>query len=314
MVRDPANGHISTGPTPYVAPLQGSVGILSTSATGLQRVDCLLAQEAVAVSQAILVHPDDLRSGAGGSEMQAGLRVLQSDPSTEVVVLIAAEAAHDAAEQILAQVGESQKPTVVCFLGTDQRLLWKAGAIPAARLDEAALRAAAWVRGRDQALISSSLEEEDEELALRATGLRARIGAGRQLLTGFFVSAILLAEAKLMVIEVVGEASGHLWQVPDRETQIHRLRDACADPRVVIVLLDTHPIPETDLALSSEVANGLRRHSGDLLVITHIACNAEDPQYQAEAATIWRGSGAILASSNAAAARLAGMVLVGQKG
>jgi len=74
----------------------------------------------------------------------------------------------------------------VCLLGGDPRPIWKAGAIPAARLDEAAMRAAAWARGWDQALVSSRLEDQDEQMAGMAHGLQARFTPARCRLYGLF--------------------------------------------------------------------------------------------------------------------------------
>jgi succinyl-CoA synthetase alpha subunit len=109
----------------------------------------------------------------------ASLRALQTDPTTEVIVLVSEVPWPAAAEQILVQVRQSDEPAVVCFLGAHQRLVWQAGAIPAARLNEAALRRRCLGTWLGSALVSSRLEDEDEQLAVLADGLRAAISSTR---------------------------------------------------------------------------------------------------------------------------------------
>lgn len=292
---------------------QRSVGILSTSHTGLQEVACLLAHEAVGMSQGIRVDPRDLHSDAGGAEMLAGLRTLQNDPATEIVALLSETPAPGAAERVLAQVRESDKPTVVCFLGLDPRLLWQAGAIPAARLDETALRAAAWVRGWDQALISSMLEEEDDRLSMRARKLAQRLPSSRQRLTGLFTSKLFRQEAHFMLAEVAGDVPRELEVVLDREAQLHDLLHVYGDGKQAVILLDIVLGRDDDSASAQVVAGILPAHHHGPLVIAHICGGAEHPDAHKSHTDTLGNVGIVLTRSNAAAARLAGMVLERQR-
>ena len=95
---------------------RGSVGLVSAAGTGLQGVTCGLARAGAGVSQAIGTGGRDLSEAVGGQTMLAGLRALQEDPGTGVIVLISKPPAAAVAERVLAATKRSSKPTVVCFL------------------------------------------------------------------------------------------------------------------------------------------------------------------------------------------------------
>ena len=67
---------------------EGRVGLVSASGTGLQQVTCLLAAGGEGVSQAWGVGSRDLDDRVGGLMMLHGLRTLENDPASELVVLI----------------------------------------------------------------------------------------------------------------------------------------------------------------------------------------------------------------------------------
>ncbi len=283
-----------------------AAGVVSDGRAGLLEIACLLRQEGVGLSQA-------LRAEAAGSTLLEGLQALHRDPDTEAIILISREPAPDTAEQTLAAVRESDKPTVVCFLGADQRLIWRAGAIPAARLDEAAWRAAAWVRGWDQALISSRLQDQDEQLAGLAEDLGSRIQRGHRRLRGFFTSSTFRREARLMAAEVAGAAAkeAHFDLGADLSWQSRRAREVLADPGVCVVLLDLVLSRGATAPPAGALADLLKGDGPRSLVIAHVCGGGDDPRYLLEREAELRDAGVILAASNALAARLAGM-LVGQ--
>jgi FdrA protein len=83
------------------------------------------------------------------------------------------------------------------------------------------------------------------------------------------------------------------------------LERAAADPRVGCILLDVvlgyagHPDPAGGLA------DAIARASEGALVIAHVCGTPDDPQDSRRQEDTLRGAGAIVAPSNAAAARLA---------
>jgi FdrA protein len=290
---------------------KGPVGIVSTSPAGTQEVIGLLASEEVGVSRIVEVDGRDLSLPTGGNAMLAGLHALQANPATEIIVLISKAPVLEAAKRVLAVVRDSDKPAVVCFLGTDQRLVWRAGAIPAARLDEVAYRAAAWVRGWDQALITSRLEELDEQLVVQAGGLSARISSDRRVFQGLFTSSMFCREAQLMLVDVAGKMlEGTCLDVGgDLLLQQTHLQGALDDPAVGVILLDVVLGHDADLDPAGMLANVLCRGREGALVIAHVCGVLNGPQRLVAQEMMLHDVGVILASSNAVAARLAGMLV-----
>jgi hypothetical protein len=274
-----------------------------------------LAGEGVGISQAIHAREGDPGVTAGGSAMLTGLRALQADPATTVIALLSKTTWPAAAEQILVQIRDSDKPAVVCFPGANQRLIWRAGAIPAVRLDETALRAAAWVRGWDQALVSSRLEDEDEQLAVQADDLRAKLGPARHWLQGVFTSEIMCREAELMLLAVAGESAPNinLTLTTDRAlgTRNSCLRAALDNPKMAVILLDLVLGRNADPDPVAALAGVPREDRDGPAIIAHLCGTLDLFPPLAEQEAMLSEQGVILASSNAAAARLAGMLMRG---
>jgi FdrA protein len=97
----------------------GPVGIVGASGTGMQQVMCLLARAGYGISQAIGCGGRDLSAEIGAITALQGLRWLQEDAETRVIVLISKPPAPEVAEQVLAAAASGQKPVVVIFLGAD---------------------------------------------------------------------------------------------------------------------------------------------------------------------------------------------------
>lgn len=94
----------------------GPIGLVGASGTGMQQVMCLLAQAGYGVSQAIGCGGRDLSAEVGGATTLQGLRLLQEDEQTRVIVLISKPPAPAVAERVLAEAARGNKPVVVIFV------------------------------------------------------------------------------------------------------------------------------------------------------------------------------------------------------
>jgi len=272
------------------------VGILAASEASLEEIACLLARQRVAVT----------RAAVAAGDWPVALQALQQERDVEVIIL-AQEGAVAPIRPLLDQVKRSDKPTVICQLGGDPRLAWRAGAIPAQRLDEAARRAAAWIRGWDQALISSQLQEEDDELLTQARELAAAVGRERGNAARVLAPGPLCYEARLMIAEVAGEDATVTCSEPETGA-LPPIRAAAADPGTAVVLLTmrvgTEPARGQMQALAEMVDEA---RAGGVLVCVHLYGTEQRALARGEATL--EKAGAIVARSNAAAARLVGLVL-----
>jgi FdrA protein len=328
---------------------RGPVGIVAAAGTGLQEVSTQLARQGIGISQGIGTGGRDLHEIIGGITMLQGLRWLQNDPRTHVVLLVSKPPAPSVAARVLEQVRTGEKTTVACFLGGDPAPITTAGAIPARTLQEAALLAAAEVEGYEGASADEVIEREIADLEQEANRLKARLKPEQKYLRGLFSGGTLTSEALVIweetlgpvysnvaqdsqfKLDVTGQCRGHCaidlgeeeftvgrpHPMIDYDLRLRRLMQEAADPEVAAIVLDVvlgygaHPDPAAELAPAiyrarSQAAAGTGR---ELVVIASVTGTDADPQGLTRQSDALERAGAIVASCNAAAARLAGFVV-----
>lgn len=336
--------HVALGFANRIPP--GPVGIVSAAGTGLQEVSTLLARFGVGTSQGIGTGGRDLKLEVGGIMMLEGIKALQQDPVTQVLVLISKPPALPVVERILAQVQESDKPTVACFLGGDQATLACLQDVTMARtLQECAFTAACII---NPALgdWQTFLYEEDMHLAVQAGTLKKKLKPEQRYLRGLFSGGTLCYEAQVIWKDIMdspvfsnaplpgnpvlpdstrshthsavdlGEEEftvGRPHPMIDNDLRIRRLIQEASDPEVAVIMLDmvigygAHPDPAGELAPAIRKAKELA--PGELIFVGSVTGTEQDPQCLSKQVAALREAGVVICESNAAAARLcAGIV------
>lgn len=325
---------------------RGPVGIVSAAGTGLQEVSTLLAKLGVGTSQAIGTGGRDVKAGVGGLMMLEGIKALQADPATEVLLLVSKPPDPAVMQKILAQVQTGDKPAVVCFLGGDPELVGEAGAIFAATLQEAAYLAAAEIEGYIGPSTDEVLELERRDLQLKAAELKKVLKPEQKYLRGLFSGGTLAAETLLLWNEQLGGVWSNIspnkkWQLPqatesqehtivdlgedeftvgrphpmiDNDLRIRRLLREAADPAVAVLLLDVvlgygaHPDPASELGPAIRQAKAIAAERGqELIVVGAVTGTEADPQGLSRQVAALEASGMLVLPSNAAAAKLAAL-------
>lgn len=316
----------------------GPVGIVSAAGTGLQEVSTLLAKRGVGITQGIGTGGRDLKQEVGGLMMLSGLRALQEDAATQVIVLVSKPPAAAIAAQVLNQAAASSKPVVACFLGGEFSALPQ-NVLAARTLEEAADLAA----GND---VSTSLSTAELELA---RVLRSRLKTGQRFLRGLFSGGTLCYEAQMIwrdrlagavysnapldLRQQLADSSrsyehsavdlgeeeftvGRLHPMIDNDLRIRRLLQESRDPETAIIVLDVvlghgaHPDPAGELGPAVQKSRLQTAESGrELVVIASVTGTEEDPQRLSLQAQKLQEAGVFLCESNAAAARLAAQIL-----
>ena len=276
---------------------RGRVGLVSASGIGLQQVVCLLAAEGEGVSQALGVGDRDLDDRVGGAMMLEGLRRLEEDPATEIIVLISKPPGPATGDRILAALHSYSKPCVVCFLGLQRDVKYSPNTTYEANLESTANRVLdlLGVDRRPQALLADSLpgKQLDE--------INPHLRPGQRQIIGLYSGGTLCYEAVLLLREQVDEPlysnlevegvrplsdgpnrTGHtLVDLGDDLFTVGRphpmidLRQRCAQlvqeaarPSVGVLLLDVmlghgaHPDPASELAPVIEQAQQIAFDSG----------------------------------------------------
>ena len=338
--------HVALGFANVVPP--GPVGVVAASGTGLQAVTCYMAREGVGITQAIGVGGRDLKAEVGGIMMLEGLKALQADPATKVLLLVSKPPSPEVAEKVLTQVRQGDKPAVVLFLGGDPAEITRAGAIPVADMEEAAAVAAAVALGQNPADARINLRQRDLSLKTRAAEVRRQLAPGQRYFRGLFSGGTFCYETQLILkgmgIEVQSNAPvekrlrmadanksvghvavdlgedeftvGRLHPMIDPGLRNRRILHEAQDPETAVIFLDvvigygSHADPAGEAVKAIKEAQTIARDAGrELLFIASVCGTADDPQDLGLQEARLEAAGVMVLPTNAAATRLAGHVL-----
>ncbi len=119
----------------------GNIGIVGASGTGSQEIAARVHGFGGGISHLIGTGGRDLSEAVGGIMMIDALHLLQADDATEVIVLVSKQPAKSVEEKIFAEIKKSQKPVVVCFIGSSPDALELSAGVYAEHTKDAALKA-----------------------------------------------------------------------------------------------------------------------------------------------------------------------------
>ena len=304
-------GGIGLGFANVVRP--GSVGIVAAAGTGAQECACLLDAAGVGVSHIVGVGGRDLSADVGALMFRAGMHMVAADSGTDTLLLVSKSPTAAGVSAIAGDLPDGVR-VIAAFVGWD-------GAAAPFEVHPTLEAGAAAAAGTPPA------EVADLE---RAVDARGGIASGRSLL-GLYSGGSLAHEAVTLLEPELGPIGGNAGHAPPQTNGEHALFDlgeaeytqgrphpmvdlevrtgmlerAARDERVGCVLFDvvlgfaSHPDPAGGLA------GAVRHASEQAVVITHVCGTPDDPQDSVRQAATLRDAGAIVAPSNAAAARLA---------
>jgi FdrA protein len=324
---------------------KGPIGIIGASGSGTQLIAALTEREGLGVSQAIGVGGKDLKDEVGGLSMLAGISALANDPETEVVVLVSRTPGEATLIKILEKVKQSAKPVVVYFIGGDAEIIEKYGGIPAADLEDAALKAVNLVKKKP--LEKSDFTLEQDEINKILDKETSGINKNQQYLRGLYCGGTFCDEAIAQLQSYIGD----VWSnTPKREelrledtfvSKEHTVIDLgdeeftmgrphpVIDPEPVrmailregkkedtaVLLLDfilgpaINPDPVGSVINQIKEVKTFHSLSGGYLSVVASVCGTDgDPQNLTRQTQLLEKSGVVVMPSNAQAARLAGLI------
>jgi FdrA protein len=313
---------------------RGDIGVVAAAGTGLQEVSCLIHHAGSGISQAIGTGGRDVARAVGGITFVQGIRALEADPGTRVILLVAKPPDPSVLRSIERALRGVRKPVVRAFVGAA-----RPGCDPAT-LEEAALAAAALSRGRPAAGAARRLAARDARLRAAAARDARGLARGRRCLRGLFSGGTFCAEAQVLLGGVLRDlhsnaptgrtkplrdplksrgntildlgadtfTAGRPHPMIDFSLRMRRLLDEARDPETAVVLLDVvlghgaHPDPASELvAPVTEAARAVA-------VVCSVTGTDADPQSRAKVIRVLRAAGARILSSNAAACVVAGEI------
>jgi len=312
---------------------RGPIGLIGASGTGLQQVSCRIHQLGSGITHALGTGGRDLSSEAGAVTTFQGLDLLSRDPATRVIVLISKPPSPPIVDGLLAAARLTGKPVVVDFIGYVGRR--RGNVHLTTTLDKTAELAV------ELAAVKTDVEPAPD-LNLE------RFASGQRYLRGLFSGGTLAYEAMLVLQDYIpavysnapldsscrltnslvsqadtvidlGEDEftvGRLHPMMDNDLRIRRLQQEAADPEVAVILLDivlgygAHPAPASELAPAIAGARARAEQEGrHLEVVTVLVGTDEDPQDLESERRQLEQAGAIVETSNEAAARHAGRLI-----
>jgi succinyl-CoA synthetase alpha subunit len=325
---------------------RGPVGIVAAAGTGLQEVSSLLAKYGAGLSQGIGTGGRDLKEEVGGLMMLAGLKALQDDPDTKVIVLVSKPPSASVAKKMLEQTALSEKTTVVCFLGGDKIVppaslsqKWGKTVFVAQTLEKAALLGAQatgipkLTKSAKTARVSSKPHFAKNQRCLRGLFSGGTLCYEAQVIWRDILSEPVFSNAPLDVANQLPDSlnsQGHTvvdlgeeeftvgrpHPMIDNDLRIRRLFQEAHDSKAAVIMLDVvlgygaHPDPASELAPAVQKAREIRRAAGgELLVVASVTGTDGDPQGMSRQVSLLEQAGVIVCESNAAAARLVAEVV-----
>lgn len=322
---------------------QGPVGIVGAAGTGIQEVSSILDE--VGITHAIGTGSHDLSDEVGGITMLTGLRALQEDPNTKVIVLISKPPSPKVAEKVLQVAKECGKPVVVNFIGGDPKLVEQAGLVPAITLEDAARKAIAILRNEKPSETKFTLPEEKVRKLVETESRRLK--PEQKYIRGLFSGGTLCAEALLLLRDLIGDVYSNVALEPrlklksGRESRAHtcvdmgteefvrgvphpmidfrfrreRILKEARDPEVAVILLDVvlgigaNLDPAGELVGAIKEAKQIAEKEGRYLSVVASVCGTEgDPQRLSRQREKLEEAGVVVMPSNAQAVRMAALI------
>lgn len=313
--------------------LPGSIGIVGASGTGMQQVMSLIAEGGGGISQAIGCGGRDLSEAVGAITTLQGLRLLQEDAQTKVIVLISKPPAPAIAERVLQVASTGDKPVVVIFVGADHAALQR-------RYNGRLTIAHTLAEAAQQALLLSGVEIQLPS----PVSASSAFSASRGYLAALFSGGTLCDEAMHIWAGQIGPIYSNIplnpaWRLPeagegkrvqghcaidfgadeytrgrphpmiDPTLRLKRLQEEVSNADVRVILLDivlgycSHPDPASMYAPAIRVALAQASAANRPLTIVISLCGTEgDPQKLSRQAAQLREAGAAVFTSNAEAA------------
>ncbi|HTD56421.1 MAG TPA: acyl-CoA synthetase FdrA [Silvibacterium sp.] len=329
---------------------RGPIGVVGASGTGMQEVTVRVHQLGSGVSQALGTGGHDLAAAIGGISMLQGLKALNEDPDTKVIVLVSKPPAPDVAAAVLGTAEACSKPVVAIFLGAEAASITRNGIHGADYLAQAADMAVALVKSQNP---QRKAIQVDNETQRKVKEISRAMAPGQRYVRGIFSGGTFCFEAQLIhaaagitafsnaptagnrKLENVGRSVEHtiIDMGDDEFTQGRphpmidpslrdiRIREEIADPSTAVVLFDVvlgygaSLDPTIGLIGSIGRAKAKAEAEGRCVAFIGYVCGTDkDPQNRAAIVAGLQSAGVFVASSNAEAAVWSAALISERKG
>jgi succinyl-CoA synthetase alpha subunit len=316
---------------------RGPIGVVGPSGTGLQEFTSLIHNAGGGISHAIGTGSRDLSDEIEGLTTFATLQMLENDPDTHVLAIVAKPPGEQTLRKLIELAKSFSKPLVGCFLGIDFASWDEEGAIVWARTIDDAVLIALKLAGfemnaeasREEQVPSARVEEEISGWSDGARYLRGIFAGGtfcyqsQQIFkdAGFDVYSNGPIDKKYRLADADESQEHTLVDMGDEQYTLgkpHPMIDSterakrilveARDPEVAILLLDfilgfnaaSDPVGDV-LDAILQAGKIRRRIGGGLTIVASVCGTREDPQDLELQTQLLREHGVVVFKSNVSA-------------
>ena len=320
----------------------GPIGIVGASGSGCQEVGNIIERCGLGISQIIGTGGHDLLPQIGGITMLAGMKKLENDPDTAVIVLVSKLANLDVMAKVLDEADKSRKPVVAIFLGSDEKLFEGHKVHGTFSLEEAALKAVELYTGE-----APKFGYSDDEIADIVKTSIARLTPEQKYVRGLFSGGTFTEEGMIYYtqhntgvtlnsnlntkystqLEDHDISVGHCildlgaedftaeapHPVFDPALKLKRFNREIADPAVAVVTMDFIMGPGVAADPVGPFAKACKEvydaRNGAIIFVSNVCGSLEDPQDTLAAEKLLADAGVIVTHSNYESTKIASALL-----
>ncbi len=325
---------------------RGNIGLVAASGTGLQEVSTLISNMGGGISQAIGTGGRDVKKEVGGLMTIEGIKLLASDPATQVIAIVSKPPHRDVVIKIDDLISKLDKPVVAVYLGETIEDRPKLNYYFSDTLEGAAIKALELSKyGKVSA---DRYPEGQEKLEIKAKEIAGSSSLGQKYLRGLFSGGTFCHEALITFKGVVSSVFCNIsankehelsdpWKsmgntvvdlgedeftrgrphpMIDYTLRNKRILAEAMDPEVAVILLDvvlgygSNMDPGKELVpVLEEVKEIAGTRNTKISVICSVTGTDMDPQNRSKVARELERAGAVVMNSNYEACRLSALVI-----
>lgn len=324
---------------------RGNIGIVAASGTGLQELTCIISNEGAGISQALGTGGRDVKKDVGGIMFIEALKALAADNDTKVIILASKPPHESVIKKIAAEIKDIKKPIITVFLGANSVDIEKEGlhvAYIATTFEEAALCAIAASKKESLNAVKEKIATADVEIKKIAAKKAGKRKPEQRYLRGLFSGGTFCGEAQVIFKDLLADVysnaplgkshkltnslksekntvvdlgedeftAGRPHPMIDYSLRNKKIIEEANDPAVAVILLDvvlgygSHKDP------TSELVPVIRQACKKVAVVCSVTGTDGDPQNRSHVIKALAGAGAIVMPTNAAACKLAALIVM----
>lgn len=330
---------------------RGNIGMVCAAGTGLQEVSCIISNMGGGISNAIGTGSNDVSDYIGGITLKQGLRWLERDSRTDIIVVICKPSGDRVLQESLEEFKKCRKPLVVNFIGRREIGGQDGSTYFAHTLEETACKALELAGSQAKPLDENT--PEIREYIRKEARLICEGWKGKKYLRGLYTGGTLAAEADVIcrdklasvysnmripgcemladptkstdntVIDLADDffTLGKPHAMIDPETKNLRMLEESRDPEASVFLLDfvlgyginEDPVGNT-LDYIRQSRENAAREDRHISFVASVTGTDEDPQQRRKQVKMLEDAGVFVLPTNAAAVRVAAEIILACEG